>query len=445
MKKFMILMLSLAVLFSFAACDNSTSASGTTSGDIIGARVSGGGDKVYIPGETLNIDDYEFTLVLADGEERPASASDFVLDGEGVVSFVSTADNKAEMTASYKGTDIEVKLTYRVGVVTEIEVSGTADKTEYYAPISDKAKYRDDSIELDGITVNATVEDKDGNKSPATIDLENKYLFATMTNAITPDGGDAWSVEAKDAASKKVDNVVTVYFNGVKADGTVVTLESIDAKDTYDVTVIANLITKFELKTTDGFEVIKGSTEKGALDYVADPTAANARGVYVEATYQNTETAIVEEGDVKFSNDNGTTYGVADVASVTIPDSSFTLMGKVTLDGNGVEGLDAKVSKQITVAENSVVGIKASIAAGTLVMGDYTNTMPVGLVVNTVLRDGSTGTTALAYGTGYTVSRASGLDFRAQNGYEVGQNVTFTVTAVQGGYTDDVTVKLTTT
>ena len=425
MKKILIAVLAAAVLFGFAACEDGSSS--TTSGVIAGATVTGG-EKVYIPGETVDLNDYTFSITMADGTPKAASGSDFVFDSL-VVPFDdgdgnAIADETITLMGRYKGmTSAVVYVPVKVAKVTALEVKGTPEVDEYYAATSASTedKYKDDLLDLSGLTFTATYEFgnvKDGKRE---VQSDNKYLFATMTASGT--SAEAWSVEAGvDNADN--DNVVTVYFNGVKADGTSVTLASIEAKDTYDVTVIENLIKSVELKKTEGYTLYIDSAKKGAIKYTDDPKTTE--GVYVEATYQNEEkvvlastvaTALVFNTENKF--DAGTTT-IANLKSTGIAATDKISTLYVKCEGlDAVSNFEKVASCPLDIQENDEVGFSVTAKAGFKAGVDLTTDQNKSsyFEVKVITADGETASTALG-DSDFTVD-ASTWDFRTKSAGEV--------------------------
>lgn len=417
MKKILIAVLAVAVLFGFAACNDGSSA--TTSGVIAGARVSGGGETVYIPGETLNLGDYTFTLVMADGSEQPANASDFVFDSL-VIPFADNANDKDVISGTYKGiSTVDVDLAYNVAKVTKIELSGTAAKTSYYKPSTNAAdKFKDDSLDLTGLTVTATYTDVDNIEGTKPVALDNDYLFATAT----------WTNAG--------DTNVTVAFGEDKSSAT-----SGNVKDTYEITIVDNLVKSIQLKTTEDYSVILGEKGATALAYanVSDgKLAADAKGIYVEATYENGETSVLENTNMKFGTKaDDITKAIADVSPTTAGTSTiYVEVSKL----DAVVGFEKTSSCDVTAKENVIDDIKVTV--GTVEAKDYRESAAKFKALFTV-----NGLYADDTNTGDAVAAAditvdpSAPDYSS---YDEGERVVVKVTAKIGDktFSKDVTVKL---
>ena len=394
------------MLFAFVACDN-----GSSVGYVLDVAASGKGETIYLPGETVDPSEFTYTLFMYDGSTQTASASDFVFDD-------LTADGSA-IKGYYKGnksnTSWAIEINPMVATVKSITVDASAADVEktYYATSTTDDKYTNDLIDLTGVVITAKYEytDEDGVKTEGekAVAIDNPSVNATIAD---------WTTASTTAGDK----VVTVSYGG-------------DSK-TYAVTLVTNLIESVAIKTTDDYVVYDDTASFAAAVFSGENVTT--QGIYLEATYVNGEVAPTT--DVMYSNDGGNSYKVA-AGAISVPESAtYTIRAKYIGD-DGVVGIEREVTAPITIVENKVTGITASISAGTLKMGDYTNTMPVGLVVTTVKTHG-TGET-LDYGSEYTVSAADGLKFTAEEGYEAGDRVAFTVTATATGHTADVEVVLT--
>lgn len=381
MKKILIAVLAAAVLFGFAACEDGSSSA--TSGVIGGVTVKAGSEKVYIPGETVDLNDYTFTLTMEDGSTKPADAADFVVvTGNTLVVPFKNTDKYAPYVA-YKGMSVaSVALPVNVGTVTAIELSGEAEVGSYYATSTTDAKYRDDLINLKGLTVTAKYTDENKVKGEKEIAIENKYLHATI-------GSTVWESAAED-------QIVTVYFD----EGTVKTIS-----DTYTVDIKKNLVTGIEFKATEGYQVVVGSAVDGYKLGAAASTAGKlddgAKGVYVEATFQNGETAVIDGTDVTVNGDI-ITLAYTDADDQDVDFSSFTAptkAGKLELTVtcgalDAVAGVEPKKTIEIAIVENKEVKLSVS-AESTFTPKDYTrdeeNAFNANFIVKAIKVDGTEG------------------------------------------------------
>lgn len=434
MKRILIAVLSLAVLFCFAACEDGSSSN--TSGMIAGATVTGG-EKVYIPGETVDLSDYTFSLTMADGSTQPASASDFVFDSL-VVPY--GAAGSTEISGTYKGmANAGVKLPVNVASVTKLDITGTPAVKTYYTPIVQSSdadnykKYTDGLIDLEGITVEATYVDKDNVEGKKNVALDNKYLFATVTAA----KGTAWTPDDSSAN----DNVVTVYFADEEKDSSGLT--SINAKDTFDITVKKNLVTSIELKATEDYKIYVGSATKGTLAYAADDSTP---GVYVEATYQNGETAKVTNdmqsitGGAKVTLKFGTASNAISTAYADLDDLTPSKVEATELyvqadNLDAVAGFVKTTSLPLDVVENSETKLKVE-ATAEFKVGDYRtleeSAFKALFTVKTVLADGTDGSTIPAAEYTIVAPTSTNRDFSKMSAND---RVLVSVSAVRNGVT----------
>ena len=425
MKKILIAVLAVAVLFGFAACNDGSSS--TTGGIIAGATVTGGGEKVYIPGETIDLSDYAFSLTMADGSTQPADASDFVFNSLVVPAVLNDAESEyvagtVTIAGSYKGmTDAVVGLKVNVAKVTKIELSGTPATKEYFATsaATDASdidnKYKDGQLDLTGLTVTATYVDKDGVNGTREIASTNANLSASIAD---------W----KNVASK-TDAVLTVKF------GTVGNVE-----DTLSdvIKLKPNRVQTFALKATEGYTLYAGSTEK-VLSYTATPSTA--AGVYAELTYENGEVVIPAKAsqDIIFaSSDDGIEGGsivAADLTSLQpAKEGTFELFAyykgtSVTADIERTQSVELSVVKNGPAKLEIALVTPADFKEGGAALANYSNNVEgfkALLKVTTKLADGAAGTEVKDY----TLDPSTRLDL---TGMVQGDVVVVKVTATVDG------------
>ena len=397
MKKILIAVLAVAVLFGFAACNDGSSS--TTSGVIAGATVTGGGEKVYIPGETVDLSDYTFSLTMADGTTQPADASDFVFNSLVVPCLDDGKEPATAFTAgtviisgSYKGmTDAVVGLKVNVAAVQGITVTGELETKEYFAAVdgSDKT-VTDGQLKLNGLKVTASYLDKDGNKGEREVTLDNENLNASL---------EGWSVSGN--ASEKKD--LTIKF------GTISNVA--EQKLTDAITLKPNRVQSVALKATEGYTLYAGTqVADKKLAYTATPVTK--AGVYVEATYENGEVAVLDGSDVKFAK----TKDAAEASTVTGTSSDANAISKLspaTTEENTlyayyagtsvVSGLERNLQLALNVVSNAETKLKVEVASADAfkvgALGNYTNNeagFKALLKVSIVYADGSVASTALS-------------------------------------------------
>ena len=442
-KGILIGVLAALMLFAFTACENVTSAD-----YIASAAVTGGGDTVYLPGETVDLSDYTFSLLMMDGSTKPASAGDFVFK-DGLV--VKPSDNK--FVGYYKGManqNFAVELTVNVGTISSLEIDAKdVAVDEYYAPTENATdKFKDDSINLEGLKVTATYT-FDGKTDEREISLDNPYLQKTMKGsaAATPSAyTDGWNV-----SSVSNYNFIIVWVG--EEDKTI----AAPSEDTayYAVDVVANPVTNVELKVTDGYQIFKDkdgnvvATTKAAYAIVADgKISKDSEGIYLEVTYANGEVAAVEEtGNILYSANSGTTYEEDAVADLTVPGAgNLNIYGEY--QGLVVDtGLDRKLTLEVPVINDSIVGIKAVVAAGAdkrITCANHADDIGTLFTVNYVMASDDEGEAtgeSLTYGAeeDYTITAPTSFDFSKNL---TGDKVDFKFASVEGGYTCTLKVEL---
>lgn len=325
------------MLFAFTACDNSAG-----NGQILNVSVSRDVETVYLPGESVNLDDYTITLETTAGT-KAGDASALGLSEDDLI----VEEGDTSIKASYLGT-WGVVLPVTVGEVTKIEVNGdnAAVKTYYTTANTDYQK-----IDLTGVAIEATYE-ADGVEGKREISADNKYVEATL---------DDW-VNADKAA------IVTVkYLND-------------SFKDTYKVSVETNLIQSVALKTTEDYVVYKapaGATTNQTVAYAApdssDPTklAKGAKGVYMEATYQNGEVKILAATNNVTFRDTTSKYTITDISTLTLPTSGNLKVYAKYTGADGMVDLNPLCETDVTVATDSVKDVDLGTTPTQLKIGTY--------------------------------------------------------------------------
>ena len=166
MRKLMIAMLALAVVFGFAACDNSNSGSTSLMDKYVVALEITEGPEAYFVGETLDKDQYTVVATQNDGQKVELASSDFKFEGT-VPGTINGADNskvkeavigKFVYTGIYQGTinapSVDVKASvYKIDAV---DVEGPASAKYYDSQDMDDFRYSDYTVTayaLDGATV----------------------------------------------------------------------------------------------------------------------------------------------------------------------------------------------------------------------------------------------------------------------------------------------------
>ena len=420
MKKIMILLLSLAVLFSFAACDNesNTGVSGGLADSIYSESV-----VVRVAGEKITAADFEFKGLDTFNNPVSVDGADVVLvDGGNVVDSITLANPQDTTKAGTQTINVKTSwgaigtVDVTVLPVTKVEVSGTPTVKEYKQVIvpstgkfADIAKqYR--TIDPAGMTVKATYIDENG-------DTQTKNVEPSLvTFDLTGQDGAGWKTVAPSVA-------VTVSYAGVPATGT-----------TWNVAVVANRVTSISAEVAENYELIAdGSSTLDTTKFV------------VYGTYENGQRLVLTaDTDVKYSTE--TTYAAAqknyDAAS-TIKFNADTTEGQkdvyVKYLGEVAEGGSAYTSAKVEVRRDYLKGINVAVTAFTLA-DDYNfndstvdsngTGLPTEFTVTAVYA-GKTTAVNLTPKTDWTVTPIKAADGLADN-----QTITLTVSPVDGGKAD---------
>ena len=338
MKKFMILLLSLAVLFSFAACDNENGSAPSSELRSTGtATLKDGVD--YLVGETINPEDFTFTAYTVDGTAVDVPASSVELrTGDS-----SSAGNEVAVAFFADGVTFTDKIAIYAPTKITVDASASSVKKVYYT--TENADYQ--KVDLTGVAITATYKVDDVEKTKTFTDVtDNESITAELEDWETPD-------------AKKV---VTVTY-------------TTDVEDTYKVELKDNLVTSIALKATDDYGIIlgTGATQLKYANVTSGKVNADAEGVYVEATYQNGEVKALASTDLttdKFGTQSDKVEtAISSISSLTPSTAgSFTLYVKVTsLDA--VVGFEETVSLQLTATTNTVSAIDVTV--GSVAAKDY--------------------------------------------------------------------------
>ena len=411
MKKFLIALLAIAVIFGFAACSNENGSAPSTELRASGtATLKDGVD--YLMGETINPEDFTFTAYTVDGTavNVPASSVEF-RSGDN-----SNADDEVAVTFFADGVTFNGKIAIYAPTEIKVDASASNVKKTYYK--TSNADYQ--KIDLTGVALTATYEVDGVEKTKTFTDVtDNKLISATL---------EGWST-AKD------DSIVTVTYEAGTTDPT----------DTYKADLKDNLVTSIALKATDDYNIIlgEGATKIAYATVTGGKLADDAKGVYIEATYQNLETKVLAstDGTITF----GTESDKVDTAFASIADltpstaGSFTLYAKVTgLDA--VVGFVETVNLPLTATTNTITTLDVTV--GSVEAKDYRaagDDFKALFTVKAKYADGSVASTAVA-SADVTLNPAAPDYSKASVGSR--QMVTVTATIDGESYSKDVEFKL---
>ena len=375
-KGILIGVLAALMLFAFTACEPTTS----LLAGVAGLTYTGGGETVYLPGETLDLSEYDFYLVMQDKSTKPVDVSKLTYAKDELV----VKDGKT-YTLTYGGEiGVEIK-NVKVGEVTEITVDATSKDVQkrYYAPTTAGAaegdKYKDDLIDLTGVVITAKYTDDEGVTGERTIAVDNPEVSAVMTNA-TP--ANVWTAAAG--------NKIKVSYDGV------------DGQE-YDVTVVENKIQSVALKLADeNYAVYRDGKKAGsdALSY------SLTDGIYIEETFVNGEVKKLDSSSdsaeialFKFKGSSNFDIASVDKISYSADDDMISVTAQYT-GKKGAADIDIVTNTiEVPVKAEALTGVEVGgvTSSSTVVMKDYANETTIGNIV--------TGFTLTAkYASGETVS-----------------------------------------
>ena len=282
MKKFIIAMLCVAVLFGFAACDNSSNApSGSEGLDklVVSMKVEAktGFDGKYFDGEKIDLSNYVITATTYNGDEVEVAAADVSLDKD-KVSAGDNEDVKSTLlaTLTYKGATygaipVKAEITGYVYDLSAVDVKINTEKTYYVGDDIDSIK--------DNITVTGYALKKDG----------TQVYSAELAD-------DAYDLTVAKSANDKFNSTGSVEF-------TVTGLNAIkDGKNGGSVVVDNDTVKSIEVVAggEGKVEAVVGATVGDAADYVTITYTMNSGRTLVDDEFTGTATIAWEKSDTKF-------------------------------------------------------------------------------------------------------------------------------------------------
>ena len=317
MKKIMILMLSLAVLFSFAACDNSTGTGSTTNPDdlkIVEVVVKEGPTQ-YFAGEFVDVADYKVVGIQANGEEKELDAQflSFSKDDTNQPSYAAGTTGLAAKagvdnenvkpmvigTISYVGPNMASNILYdsvsaSVYNLNAISVERTGAAKVYYNRQDQTAVNRDDY----------TVMGYALNKAETAAVYERKL------------DNDEYTINAKKVGEAEDDTFdvgtgTTLTF--VPAYGSNAATDKVKYNETAKITVEPDVVESISVKLVDKAEVI--------IDSVAgDPTSL------VEVTYNMLSKVAVTSSELStYTANTKVTWESGFAAGSKFADKEYTI------------------------------------------------------------------------------------------------------------------------
>lgn len=407
MKKFMIAVLAIAVLFSFAACDNesNTDVSGGLARTIYSDSV-----VVRVAGEKITAADFEFKGLDTFGNPVSLNSSDVLL----------TENNNVVDEIIATTTEITKAGTQTITVKTSWGATGTVDvtvlpvkkitvdaenaaTTEYFKVIGTASEvaqtYKNDLIIKTGVEVTATYIDQNGDEQEKVVD-----------NSLA-----SFSISDTDWAGG-TDKDVTVTYGGKSG--------------TYKVDIIDNKVVSIDVEVAADYQPIASAT-----------TALDTDKFVVKGTYQNGQKVVLTaDTDVTYSLQSeyeaaGKTYGKASTILFTEAGSKTVY---VKFGGTMVEGGNRYANAPVVVVADALKEIVVEVeSTATLKVDadyDWTETYPTQIKVYT-MTNGGTKSSALVAKTDYTLSPLDNEAASVQVGHtiETGDTLTITVTPTANG------------
>ncbi len=407
MKKFMIAVLAIAVLFSFAACDNesNTDVSGGLARTIYSDSV-----VVRVAGEKITAADFEFKGLDTFGNPVSLNSSDVLLtENNNVVDEIiatTTETTKAGTQTITVKTSWGATGTVDVTVLPVKEITVDAENaatTEYFKVIGTASEvaqtYKNDLIIKTGVEVTATYIDQNGDEQEKVVD-----------NSLA-----SFSISDTDWAGG-TDKDVTVTYGGKSG--------------TYKVDIIDNKVVSIDVEVAADYQPIASAT-----------TALDTDKFVVKGTYQNGQKVVLTaDTDVTYSLQSeyeaaGKTYGNASTILFTEAGSKTVY---VKFGGTMVEGGNRYANAPVVVVADALKEIVVEVeSTATLTVDadyDWTETYPTQIKVYT-MTNGGTKSSALVAKTDYTLSPLDNEAASVQVGHtiETGDTLTITVTPTANG------------
>ena len=361
MKKFMILMLSLAVLFSFAACDNSNNGPESTVGAV--ARIYSTNIPQYLTGEKISLSDFNLVGEDMNGNEVEINADDIVVVDSAALKAADEAGRKSvtKDALSYKGAAI-VSLYYDAYTIDadSLKVVAPSEKEEYFVDSIDKGF--DFNYSKYTVTVTYTVNNEKVTKTLDAADDEYTVTYddqtvkndvpVTFKTAV----GAAVGSEQSDATTVKVnvidDPVVDIVAELVDADALIYSNASAAAVAGGDYTSIINVYEKLE---------------SGYVDE-DNPIAKGAALTFEPA-----------EGLIVTNDEDAKVYGAADTYAVTakytVGSATYDDSVDVVITADKIESITAEVRSGSETATKGVAAGKTINKADIKVTATYASSV----------------------------------------------------------------------
>ena len=328
MKKIMIALLAIAVLFGFAACDNSNG-SPDAKGDAVRLYQAETDNVVYLVGQEANLDDFTVMVQYKDGTSERVPSSDLTLTaGDGQLAAGSTLKVKYNLAPEYQVASIDLDVT--IYPVTSIKVEYIGDSYDSYYD------------NLVGSTYNG-IEDAKAN------DIFNKsqYKVTAVYNTTEEKVLDADEYVVTDLADKTpstttADGTATIKLD-LNSDG-VADTGSVEGKAT-GIVILADKLESINATLKEDKELIAGAkAETTSVSDLFDVTGNYASGA------------------VKAVTVSAATFVTDNFTKITAEKDAYPVEGEVTVKFT-VTGLTEAQTETFAVIPNYVKSF-APTAAG---------------------------------------------------------------------------------
>ena len=359
MKKVFIGVLAALMLFAFVACDNSGANAGA--GYIAYVEPTLNSGVVYVEGEKVDPADFTFKGYDIAGTEIATIPSERF--------SISTTLVAGENTVDFTLDGVEVdSVKVEAKEVTGITVDSTNAETKYYAVVD--YDYADPvarkTIDVSGLVVTAAY---DGGEKVVKIDNDN-----VNSSAIE------WEDVEQETTYK-----LTVTFA--------------EKTGEYTVTMLPNLVKAIDVKSTEAYTVYFEGTAPATTDvpvYLADPTAADAKGIWMEKIYEGGEVVVADEdAEIKYIAQNGSELDAFTTLVPTKATSATVTMRYVGEDGTtALTGRAREDSVTVSWAEKkdvsaTITGTPVSLSKDTFKSLTGYTTAANGFTVKVTANDGS--------------------------------------------------------
>lgn len=355
MKKVMIALLALAVLFSFAACDNSSGTPDSTSKEIARIYQAATDDVTYLVGQVANLDDFTVMVEYTDGTSERVASSNLTLAVDGTAADTQL---KADSTlaVSYNlapaGAQATTDLSVTILPVTSIKVvfnGGSYDS--YYEKVVGSVSYNGS----DATTAN-DIFHKSQYTVTAVYDTDKEYVLSS----------DEYVVTALTDTTANVANATATIKLDLNKDGKADFNESSEPYNTVsgtagNIVILADTLSGINATLVEGKELIAGAVAE----------SADVKGLF-------TVTGNYASGAVKALSTEVTAvaFDTANFTQTSTEKDSYPTTGNVKVNFT-VTGLASVQTKEFPVIANYVKSFTVTPAGGVQAGASITNALTV--------------------------------------------------------------------